>query len=97
MDGGELGSDHEEANGANSDPGGGIHGSGPACVIRWTIDRVGGWKKWDPEIEGESEVLKKTRRGPWDMRGSFVTTEKTYTVPIRGALDWKRKSFLSCH
>ncbi len=67
-------------------------------MIRWNIGRPNGWRIWDLEIDAKSEDLKRAdgADGYEALRGSFVDTDKRIAVPIRGALDFTRKGFLSC-
>lgn len=65
-------------------------------VIRWKIPHGDGWRKWDPEIDEESEDLKRGVDDARILRGDFVDGEKRFSVPIRSGLDWTRLGFLTC-
>ncbi|KAK3338922.1 hypothetical protein B0H65DRAFT_511219 [Neurospora tetraspora] len=73
-------------------------GRGGASVIRWSIPREGGWRDWDPEKDSMSDEL---QRNPSlctfnELRGTFIDADKMFSVPIRGALNFTWKGYLSC-
>jgi len=78
-------------------------------VIRWSVNSsatskpsddgtIRGWRTWDAEQdECSDEVrLNKDVSEYRVLRGSFAVADKKIGVPIRGALDFRRKMFLSC-
>lgn len=88
--------DHEDTAACNHKQDG-FHRGG-ASVIRWSISREGGWRDWDAEKDSMSEELK---RNPSlctfnELRGTFIDADKMFSVPIRGALNFTWKGYLSC-
>lgn len=68
----------------------------PPVVLRWKIPHPEGWRTWVTDEDSRAWDMK---RGvsEWQMlRGNFVDSTKSFSVPIRSGLDWTRKGFLSC-
>ncbi|KAK1834042.1 hypothetical protein QBC39DRAFT_36840 [Podospora conica] len=66
-------------------------------VIRWSVPRAGGWRAWDPDADATPELAGRPREDEYQaLRGSFVATDRSLSVQIRGALDLNRRGFLSC-
>lgn len=73
--------------------------AGWPTVIRWTIPKADGWRLWDEDEDTKCEELKRdpTISLHQMVRGSFVEADKMFGVAIRGALDYTKRSFLSCY
>jgi hypothetical protein len=68
----------------------------PPVVLRWKVGPDGGWGAWDAETDSKSDDVK-NGGNLWNvLRGSFVESEKSFSVPVRSGLDWRRKGYLSC-
>ncbi|KAK3399796.1 hypothetical protein B0T20DRAFT_451971 [Sordaria brevicollis] len=76
---------------------GGFHRGG-ASVIRWSIPREGGWRDWEPEKDSISDELQSNPSLCTfdELRGTFIDADKMFSVPIRGALNFTWKGYLSC-
>ncbi|KAK0727703.1 hypothetical protein B0T26DRAFT_695426 [Lasiosphaeria miniovina] len=68
----------------------------PPVVMEWKISKKDGWKAWDEETDGQESALAEDLRTYSQLRGTFVSAEKRFTVVVRSGLDWTKKAFLSC-
>ncbi|KAK4189828.1 hypothetical protein QBC35DRAFT_544418 [Podospora australis] len=73
--------------------------AGWPTAIRWAVPKADGWRPWDFDQDSKCDDLK---RDPsititQVLKGSFVESEKRFQVPIRGALDYTKRGFLSCY
>lgn len=68
----------------------------PPVVLRWKIPHPDGWRVWETDEDSRASDIKRGL-SDWQMlRGSFVDSTKSFSVPIRSGLNWTRKGFLSC-
>ena len=65
-------------------------------IFTWTISKKDGWRDWDTGIDERTAELEQDEEEYRRLRGSFVSEEQKFNVPIRSGLDWRRKAFLSC-
>jgi hypothetical protein len=70
----------------------------PPALMMWRLSHKDGedWRDWDSTIDEQSEKLKQENWTYNKLRGSFVATDRRFTVPVRSGLDWTKKAFLSC-
>jgi len=74
----------------------GLGQASPPVVLRWKVGAEQGWKEWDDEVDSRSNDMKK-EGSLWEiLRGGFVESGKSFSVPYRSGLDWTRKGYLSC-
>jgi hypothetical protein len=67
----------------------------PPVVLRWKISSGDGWRPWNVETDKTASELKK-KSVVERLRGKYIDSDKPFSVPIRGGLNWSRKGFLSC-
>ena len=65
-------------------------------IFTWTISKKDGWRDWNTSIDERTAELEQEEEEYRRLRGSFVSEEQKFNVPIRSGLDWRRKAFLSC-
>nr|XP_036589195.1 zinc finger protein [Colletotrichum truncatum]KAF6800837.1 zinc finger protein [Colletotrichum truncatum] len=86
-------SDAVKGNGASSqNP---LQASAPV-VLRWKVSEESGWRAWDVDADQKSSEAMEYWSIVAKLRGSFVDSEKSFTVPTRCGLNWDRKGYLSC-
>jgi NACHT domain len=70
----------------------------PPTLMIWPLSSKQNedWRDWDDAIDEQSEKLRQGNHTYEKLRGSFVASDRRFTVPIRSGLDWTRKAFLSC-
>ncbi|KAI0379653.1 hypothetical protein F5Y04DRAFT_282741 [Hypomontagnella monticulosa] len=68
----------------------------PPVFLQWRVSQADGWRAWDPEVDEESADWKRKTPISMTLRGNFVDSEKSVSVPIRSGLNWTRKGHLSC-
>ncbi|KAF2264298.1 hypothetical protein CC78DRAFT_533359 [Lojkania enalia] len=68
----------------------------PPAVYIWNIDSEKDWRAWDKGVDAQTREVMDYECTYAMLRGTFVTGENRFEVPVRSGLDWRRKAFLSC-
>lgn len=69
--------------------------SSPTLMI-WSLYKTNSWRDWKKEIDEQSAELQTNQSKYEILRGTFVDSEKCFSIPIRSGLDWRKKAFISC-